>query len=144
MARKNMFGPGGMFEDAPPVNFRYAKSLRENMTTGEMALWLHLRKGIDGLKFRRQHPISFYIVDFYCHKVKLIVEVDGYIHNLPDEKRKDKIREKALETLGNTIIRFTNRQVLDNTVGLFKLISEKIKERLNMKIESESTKPVKE
>lgn len=128
MARKKSFEAGGMFEGAPPANFKFAKALRENMTAGEMALWLRLRYGVEGLKFRRQHPISNYIVDFYCHKVKLIIEIDGYIHNKPQVKREDEIREKVLENMGNTIIRFKNRQVLDNMEEVLGIIRMKITE----------------
>jgi very-short-patch-repair endonuclease len=130
MARKKSFEAGGMFEGAPPQNFKFAKALRENMTAGEMALWLHLRYGIDGLKFRRQHPIASYIADFYCHKVKLIIEIDGYIHNDPVVKQKDEFRETTLVNMGNTIIRFKNRQVLDNMIEVLGIIRAKIQEIL--------------
>ena len=59
-----------------PLIFELAKDLKRNMTDAEMILWNELKNGINGLKFRRRHPIGIYITDFYCHELKLIVEVD--------------------------------------------------------------------
>jgi imidazole glycerol-phosphate synthase subunit HisF len=81
------------------------------------------------LKFRRQHPIGIYIADFYCHKLKLIVEVDGKIHDLKDVKENDKIREDYLKEQGCIIIRFTNEKVfkeLDVVLGEINSIVEKL------------------
>lgn len=75
------FKEGGMFNQAHPLIFENAKVLRKNMTEGEKVLWGYLKGGLNGLKFRRQHPIGIYIADFYCHSVKLIIELDGKIHN---------------------------------------------------------------
>jgi very-short-patch-repair endonuclease len=79
MSLKNPYKPGGMFEGASRLIFANAKHLRKNMTATETVLWMYLKVGIDGFKFRRQHPIGLYIADFYCHKAKLIVEVDQFI-----------------------------------------------------------------
>ena len=82
------------------------------MTDAEIVLWGHLRAGMSGLNFRRQHPIGIYIADFYCHKLKLIIEVDGSIHDKKEIKDYDIRREKDLVDWGYTVIRFSNRQVL--------------------------------
>jgi cyclase len=130
MASKNPFKSGGMFEGASHLIFENAKQLRKNMTEAEMVLWLNLKKGIGGLKFRRQHPISIYIADFYCHKIKLVIEVDGSIHNIPEIKEADVIRQEELEKLGCSILRFTNQQVSEKMEDVLQIINEKI-EALN-------------
>ena len=71
------FKNGGMFEGASHLIFANAKLLRKNMTAAETVLWMYLKAGINDCKFRRQHPIGIYIADFYCHKAKLGIEVDG-------------------------------------------------------------------
>ena len=102
---KNPYKSGGMFEGASPIIFANAKHLRKNMTDAEQVLWFYLKQGINGFKFRRQHPIGIYIADFYCHKAKLIIEVDGSIHNNADIIKSDKIRQKDLEDWGYNVIR---------------------------------------
>jgi len=109
MSDKNPYKKGGMFEGASFLLFEKAKQLRNKMTGAEEVLWIHLKKGVSGHKFRRQHPIGNYIVDFFCYKVKLIVEIVGY--NNDDIKKNDIIRQNDLEKLGYTIIRFTNIEV---------------------------------
>ena len=96
--------------------FQKAVELRNRMTKAEIALWEELRsKRFMGLKFRRQHPIDRFIVDFYCHKHKLVIELDGSIHNLPEVADNDKNREDELKDLGLNILRFTNEEILKNT-----------------------------
>ena len=73
---RSPFKKNGLFNEANPLIFELAKDLKRNMTDAEMILWNELKNGINGLKFRRQHPIGIYITDFYCHELKLIVEVD--------------------------------------------------------------------
>jgi len=109
MSDKNPYKKGGMFEGASFLLFEKAKQLRNKMTGAEEVLWIHLKKGVSGHKFRRQHPIGNYIVDFFCYKVKLIVEIVGY--NNDDIKKNDIIRQNDLEKLGYTVIRFTNIEV---------------------------------
>ena len=72
---------------------------------------MHLKSGIQNFKFRRQHPIGPYVADFFCHKLKLIIEVDGSIHDLKETKIYDEERENYFIGLGYKIIRFSNRQV---------------------------------
>ena len=100
-----------MFEGASFLLFEKTKYLRKNMTGAEEVLWMYLRKGIGGYKFRRQHPIGMYIVDFLCYKLRLIVEIDGSIHNNNDTKSNDIIRQSDLEKLAYTVIRFNNADI---------------------------------
>ncbi|MFA5995148.1 MAG: DUF559 domain-containing protein [Patescibacteria group bacterium] len=90
-----------------------AKKLREKQTTAEYILWQQLRrKQINNAKFKRQHPIGRYIADFYCRKAKLIIEVDGLIHEKQIER--DQARDLYLLQLGYTVLRFSNNQVINN------------------------------
>ena len=85
------------------------------MTNAEQILWSELKENkLLGYKFRRQHPIGFYIVDFYCHKLKLIIEVDGNYHNLKEQILYDKERTRFLNFNGLRIIRFKNIDVEHN------------------------------
>ena len=110
---RSPFKKDGMFNEANPLVFALAKDLRKNMTGVEIILWNHLKAGINGLKFRRQHPLGIYIADFYCHKIKLIIEVDGNIHNKKEIKEYDIERENSLIAEGYTVIRFSNYQILN-------------------------------
>lgn len=112
--------------------FENAKQLRKNMTNPEKFLWLYLKKGINGLKIRRQHPIGVYIADFYCHSVKLVIEIDGAIHRDRDVMELDKIRQKELESWGYNIIRFSNFQVMNKVEKVLETIAEKIKHLNNL------------
>lgn len=103
------------FSGANAEIFRRARELRKNQTTAEQILWEKLRgKRINGIRFRRQHPISNFIVDFYCHQKKLIIEVDGGIHRDKNVNEKDECRTIELEKLGLTVIRFTNEEIETN------------------------------
>lgn len=118
----------GMFLNANHLVFELAKDLRRNMTDAEKLLWYRLKDGIHGLKFRRQHPINCYIADFYCHKLKLIIEIDGSIHDTPEGKWYDEQRENDLRQWGYQIIRFTNDDV--------KLSIEKVLLTIHQKVET--------
>lgn len=85
------------------------------MTKAEIILWSRLRmRQVEGWKFRRQQPIFDYIVDFYCHELKLIIEVDGEIHFLPEIIESDKHRDKILKNNGYHIIHFSNHEIETN------------------------------
>lgn len=101
-----------MFFGAIPLLFEKAKDLRDRTTTAEYTLWQYLRNKKLGVKFRRQHPLFLYVVDFYCHELKLVIEVDGGIHELEEIKKLDKEREINIRELGLTVIRFSNNEVL--------------------------------
>ena len=99
--------------DRPELKNR-RKSLRKSLTPAEAFLWRHLNKRqLEGRKFRRQHSIGPYIVDFYCAKEKLIIELDGEVHNNPMAESYDIKREKYLERLGFSVIRFENKFVFE-------------------------------
>ena len=87
-----------------------AKELRRNMTPAEKVLWGELRANKLSVHFRRQQVIQGFIVDFYCHKASLVIEVDGDIHDL--QREEDARREKALSALGLRVIRFRNDEVV--------------------------------
>ena len=107
---------------ATPDIFQTAAVLRKNMTPAEAILWKELKENqVEGLKFRRQHPISRYIVDFYCHKQKLVIELDGKIHLNKEVAKHDQERENNLKELGLTVVRFKNDEVLNH---LDKVIDE--------------------
>ncbi len=83
------------------------------MTEAEIRLWEHLKnKQIFNLRFRRQRPIHIFIADFYCHQVKLVIEVDGDIHLMKENKEWDEGRTAEIERFGINIIKFTNQQVI--------------------------------
>jgi very-short-patch-repair endonuclease len=89
-----------------------ARVLRNNMTLAEILLWSRLRmRQIDGYKFRRQQKIFDYVVDFYCHELKLIIEVDGEVHSLPEQAEKDENRDKILKLNGYNIFRLSNNEI---------------------------------
>ena len=105
----------GMHHDARAILFQFAWRHRENPTQAEAKLWEVLsNKKLDGHKFRRQHPIGKFILDFYCHASKLAVEVDGGYHFTTEQAELDQNRTKVLESLGINVIRFTNEQVLNH------------------------------
>lgn len=89
-----------------------AKVLRREETLSEKRLWELLRNGnINGLKFRRQHALRNYIADFYCHELRLVIEVDGEIHDREDVKIHDEKRTEILKKLGIKVIRYKNEDV---------------------------------
>ena len=103
-----------------------AKELRREMTPAEKILWEELRANKLGVHFRRQQVIQGFIVDFYCHKAGLVIEVDGDIHDL--QKEEDERREKVLSALGLRVVRFRNDEVMRNlsaVVGKIKVLVEK-------------------
>ena len=92
--------------------YQRARELRNNATHAEETLWGYLKTKPLGFKFRRQHPYSRYILDFYCHAVKLVIEVDGKVHERTDVKLNDEERQKVIEEDGMKFLRFSNEQIL--------------------------------
>jgi len=90
-------------------------------------LWGKLRTHFPELKFRRQHPIAIYIADFYCHSKKIVIELDGSIHNLPEVKKNDEERQHYMESLGIRVLRFTNKEVSNNIEATLQRIEKIIK-----------------
>jgi very-short-patch-repair endonuclease len=119
-----------MYFGATPEIFKLAKELRKMETEAEKLLWARLHKNqLLGLQFRRQHPINRFIADFYCPKIKLIIEVDGNIHELPENEAHDIGRSEILNDFGITVTRFTNEQIIENidsSIEQIKIISEKL------------------
>ena len=103
--------------------------MRKNATEAEKILWKHIKKFRSaGYVFRRQHPIDFYIADFYCHKLKLVIEVDGEIHDIEETREHDDGRTGHLEHFGIKVIRFTNDEVLGNEELVIKQIRKYLDE----------------
>jgi imidazole glycerol-phosphate synthase subunit HisF len=121
-----------MFYGASWLLFERAKKLRENMTGAEVVLWEYLRQHPLGYKFRRQHPVGIYIVDFYCHKLKLVKEVDGSIHGEPEVRDADIERQRQLELDGLKVMRFTNEEVLKKKEIVIEEIHLLINERAKL------------
>jgi very-short-patch-repair endonuclease len=91
-------------------------------------MWLSLRNNqLDGFKFRRQHPLLRYVADFYCHQLKLVIEIDGEYHQTVDQKKLDKERTVNIEFQGLDVIRFTNAEVLTDMDSVLRKIKEFIK-----------------
>jgi very-short-patch-repair endonuclease len=102
---------------------RLARELRRGSTEAERCLWLHLRAGrLEGAKFRRQHPIGRYVVDFVCLRSRLVIEVDGSQHI--ESAGADAERTRALEEQGYRVLRFWNNDVLLQTEGVLQRIVE--------------------
>ena len=89
-----------------------ARQLRKTMSKPEIMLWQRLRKKPLDIKFRRQHPIGSYIVDFYCPSAKLAIEVDGMAHDMGDRPERDERRERNLSQQGIETIRISAEEVL--------------------------------
>ena len=87
------------------------KELRKNQTPMEEKLWWYLRDKKLGPKFKRQHSVGGYITDFYCSEKKLIIELDGEIHNTKEAEEYDAVRDKYFAELGYKTVRFLNREV---------------------------------
>lgn len=104
------------------------KDLRQNLTSAEAFLWIYLQhKKLDGRKFRRQHSIENYIVDFYCASEKLIIELDGEAHNNPSAEERDEIRDTKLNQLGFKVLRFENQMVFQHLDSVLKEIKDNFK-----------------
>ena len=115
-----------MHFEAAPGTFKKAQELRENETTVEKLLWAKLSENQLGLKFRRQHPIKWFIADFYCHKAKLIIEVEGGVHLDKLQKDYDEGREGELEKLGLKVLRFTNEEILNGIEKVLETIRQNL------------------
>lgn len=111
MSKEEYFG---MHAGAKPEIFRFAEKLRANMTEQEKKLWDFLRCKPEGFKFRGQHPFGRYILDFYCHRARLAIEIDGKNHELPEQKKLDETRTEEIVNSGIQELRFTNEEVINH------------------------------
>ena len=116
-----------MFLGASNLIFEKAKELRDKMTPSELILWGYLKDSPHGHKFRRQHPISNYVADFYCHSLKLIIEVDGTVHENKECQQSDAERQQDLESKGIRFLRFTNTEVEKHLENAILIIENYIK-----------------
>jgi imidazole glycerol-phosphate synthase subunit HisF len=102
-----------MFKGAPGYIHHNAKILRRNMTEPERLLWANLKGKPWGVRFRRQHALAVYIVDFYCHPAKLVIEIDGKVHLDKKVAENDEQKNYDIEKMGLYILRFSNEEVLN-------------------------------
>lgn len=104
------------------------RKLRKDQTFCEMIVWTYLRnRKTLGYKFRRQYSVDHYLIDFYCLELKLVIELDGSIHDTPDQKEDDIYRQEYLEKFGIKFIRITNDELMGNPNLAFGRIEDKIK-----------------
>jgi len=113
--------------DKPELKY-LRKELRKKLTPAEAFLWKQLQhKKLEGRKFRRQHSIENFIVDFYCSFEKLIIELDGEVHNNPTSEEKDEIRDSRLQELGFKVLRFENQMVFQHLSSVLREIKDNFK-----------------
>jgi very-short-patch-repair endonuclease len=106
------------------------RELRSDSTPAEIALWRLLqRSGLRGRKFRRQHAIGPYIVDFYCPSERLVIELEGAAHDSDSAASRDLDRQRFLENSGHLVLRLENRNVFENPEGVLELISQQFGNR---------------
>jgi very-short-patch-repair endonuclease len=118
-----------MYFRAKPGTLETARMLRRRMTETETLLWEKLKaRQILGLRFRRQHPIDIFIVDFYCHKARLVIEIDGEIHS--QQVNYDDGREAEIEKYDIKVIRFTNFEVINEIDKVINIIKSTLKGRI--------------
>ncbi|MFC2087632.1 endonuclease domain-containing protein [Bacteroidota bacterium] len=95
-----------------------ARQLRNNSTKSEIRLWKYLKgKQMRGYDFHRQKPIKYFIADFYCNRLKLVIELDGYSHQLEEVIQKDAIKEEELKGLGLSMLRFSDDEVMNECIA---------------------------
>ena len=103
------------------------RKLRRDQTFCEKIMWIYLRdRKTLGYKFRRQYSVDHYVIDFYCPELKLAIELDGSVHNVPDQKEYDAYRQEYLEKFGITFCRITNDELMGNANLVFKTIEDRI------------------
>lgn len=101
-----------------------AQEMRRALTPAELRLWNALRgKQLAGLRFRCQHPVGPFILDFYCAALRLVVEVDGPIHSDPEQRTRDAARTERLEAYGYRVLRFSSEAVLEDLAGVLERIA---------------------
>ena len=103
-----------------------ARFLRKRGTEAEKILWEELRNNNLGIKFRRQHPLGSFVVDFYAPKYKLAIELDGSVHKSNDAKEYDEMRTKILADMGIVFMRFWNSEIENNLLNVLLKINQKI------------------
>ena len=120
-----------MHGDASQTLYQLARQWRNNATNAENILWGYLKKKPLGFKFRRQHPYSVYILDFYCHRLKFVIELDGGVHDVEDVRQNDITRQRLLEKEGMLVVRFQNEQVEKHLNDVIKFIEDFLRKKTN-------------
>tara|TARA_Y100000310_G_C20697011_1_gene826393 strand:- start:1476 stop:1901 length:426 start_codon:yes stop_codon:yes gene_type:complete len=106
-----------------------ARQLRNNSTKSEIRLWQYLKgKQMMGYDFHRQKPLLNFIADFFCHELKLVIELDGYTHQFEEVTAKDQIKQDEFESLGLTVLRFTDEEVMKDINNVLRPIEIYIEE----------------
>ena len=106
-----------------------ARQLRNNSTQNEIRLWRYLKgKQMMGYDFHRQKPLLNYIADFFCHELMLVIELDGYTHNFEEVVEKDERKQKELEALGLTVLRFADIELMHDINNVLRTIEGYIEE----------------
>ncbi len=113
-----------------PTIRQFARELRQPQTPAESTLWNLLRNRNLKYKFRRQYPIDFFIIDFYCAEAKLLIEIDGSSHLEKEQQEYDQARTEYLEASGYKVIRFTNDDVRYNIHAVVTEIMEEVEKRV--------------
>lgn len=125
MSEQDISHIAGRNRHIPPILLQFARELRQRQTPTEQILWECLRaRRLNGYKFRRQHNVGRFIADFYCHQARLVVEVDGPIHDFQQEK--DAARDAWMASVGLQVLRVTNRQVQEDLEGVLVMILERL------------------
>ena len=110
-----------------------ATQFRQEMTPEETLLWQHLRANrLGGLHFRRQQIIDGFIVDFYCHRAALVVELDGAAHDDPERRNYDAARDTALRQRGLLVLRFANHRARNDTQAMLREIQTAAQQRISL------------
>jgi len=118
-----------MTDSTPRGSTEKARALRRNQTPAETILWARLRnRQVGGIKFRRQHPIAPYVVDFASFEHLLVIELDGGHHNEDEARENDAIRTEFIESRGYRVLRFWNSAVEGNLEGVILTIEEAVRE----------------
>ena len=102
------------------------RQLRNNMTAAEKIIWKHLRKKQLGVRFLRQYSVDQFVIDFYCPKLKLALEIDGKIHNLPENKNRDVERQIFLESFGINFLRIKNEELFEDENKILEKVEQRI------------------
>ena len=123
--------------------YQYGRELRQESTPAEKLLWTELRsRKLNGLKFRRQHPLDKFVVDFYCNEKKLVIELDGGIHDEKVNKEYDEARTAMLAGLDIKVLRFKNEEVMNSVKDVLKKISEVAGGLISDTLDDESVREV--
>jgi very-short-patch-repair endonuclease len=111
-----------------------ARRMRQQPTAAERVLWRHLRgRRLCGVKFRRQHPIGVFIVDFCCPQLKLVLELDGGIHSEPKQAAEDRSRQETLEAAGFVVLRLHNNAIAHDLDATLDRLHSMVAARLTMR-----------